>query len=122
MRHAERQVQEEGVLAVRLDEGNRLLDEMFRQPAVVEGIGLQLPAPPELLGLVVALVDEVSQVEPLAHGMQLLGITQVPFPDQGGLVSGFLEHIPHGPGLRSQSVLGLQPVTDHAPFQPRRGG
>ena len=122
MRRAERQVQEEGVLAVRLDEGNRLLDEMFRQPAVVEGIGLQLPAPPELLGLVVALVDEVSQVEPLAHGMQLLGITQVPFPDQGGLVSGFLEHIPHGPGLRSQSVLGLQPVTDHAPVpaQARR--
>ena len=68
------------------------------------------------LGLVVALVDEVSQVEPLAHGMQLRGIDQVPFPDQGGLVSGFLEQLPQGSGLRSQSVVGLQTVTQHAPF------
>ncbi len=122
MRRTERQVQEEGILLVRLDEGDRLLDEIFRQPAVVEGIGLQFPAPPELLGLVVALVDEVSQVEPLAHGVQLRSIAQVPFPDQGGLVSGLLEHLPHGPGLRSQSVVGLQPVTDHAPVpaQARR--
>ena len=32
-----RSVQEEGILPVRLDEGDRLLDEIFRKPAVVEG-------------------------------------------------------------------------------------
>ena len=121
MRSTERQVQKEGILLVRLDEGDRLLDEIFRQPAVVEGIGLQFPATPELLGLVVALVDEVSQVEPLAHGVQLRGIAQVPFPYQCGLVSGFLEHFAQGPGLGSQSVLGLQPVTDHAPVPTQAG-
>ena len=69
MRSTERQVQKEGILLVRLDEGDRLLDEIFRQPAVVKGIGLQFPSPPELLGLVVALIDEVSQIKPLTCGM-----------------------------------------------------
>ena len=77
-----------------------------------------------LLGLVVTLVDKVSQVEPLAHGTQLRGIAQVSFTDQGGLVSGFLKHLPQSPDLRSQSIVGLQTVTDHAPVpaQARRIG
>ena len=45
-------------------------------------------------------------------------------PDQGGLVSGFFKHFPQGPDLRSQSIVGLQTVTHHAPVpaQARRIG
>ncbi len=67
------------------------------------------------LGLVVALVDEVSQVEPLALGCNSVVSTRYHFPIRAVLYPAFLNTSPQGPGLRSQSVVGLQTVTHHAP-------
>ena len=107
-------VEKEGFAFVSLDKTNRLSGELLGEQTVLEGFFHHFVTAPDRLGLVVAFVDVVGGIKPLAVGAQRFAIAEVPFTDEpGGVAFGFKD-LSDGQGFGIESLFCANQVSHDA--------
>ena len=92
MRRRQRKIEQKRCVGLLVNKEFGFREELLGEKAVIKGILHHLIAAPNLSGLVVALIQVIGVLESLLVRAEGGRIAQVPFPDQCGLVTGFLEH------------------------------